>query len=140
VVLMDLLMPQMDGIAATEVIRRELPDGADFIVDASGDPRAVEQAFDLLAPGGTFLLFGVCPAGSRVSFSPHEMFQKETRIIGSKMPPRTLDRAAGLIASGRIDCDEIVTTTLGLEKLTESVEGFETRRDRHVKIAIDPWA
>jgi L-iditol 2-dehydrogenase len=121
-------------------VRRELPEGVDYIIDATGDPRAVEEAFELLAPGGTFLLFGVCPADSRVSFPPHELFQKEARIIGSKMPPGTLDRAARLIESGRIACDQIVTTTVGLEKLAESVEGFNTHRDRHVKIAIDPWA
>jgi 2-desacetyl-2-hydroxyethyl bacteriochlorophyllide A dehydrogenase len=129
--------PAAEDVAGT--VRRELPEGADFIVDATGDPQAVEQAFELLAPGGTFLIFGVCPAGSRVSFEPHELFRKELRIIGSKMPPGTLDRAARLIESGRINCEEIVTTTVGLDGTAESIAGFNTHRDKHVKIAVDPW-
>ncbi|KPK83468.1 MAG: hypothetical protein AMJ81_08175, partial [Phycisphaerae bacterium SM23_33] len=122
-----------------EAVRGELGDGADFIVDATGSPEAVEQALELLAPGGTFLIFGVCPAGSRVSFDPHELYRKEARVVGSKMPPGTLDRSARLIESGRIACDEIVTTTVALGQAAESIAGFNTHRDRHVKIAVDPW-
>ncbi len=134
----DVVIDPAEGLP--DAVRAELPDGADTIVDATGDARAVEAALDLLAGGGTFLIFGVCPADSKVSFSPHELFRKEAKIVGSKMPPGTLDRAARLIESGRIDCEEIVTTTRPLEGLAESVAGFNTHRDRHVKIAIDPWA
>ena len=123
-----------------EAVRCELPDGADYIVDATGDPRAVEEALPLLAAGGTFMLFGVCPADSRVTFSPHDLFLKESKIIGSKMPPGTLDRAARLIESGRIACEEIVTTVCPLVQAADSIAGFNTRRDRHVKVAVDPWA
>ncbi|KKL80739.1 hypothetical protein LCGC14_2001720, partial [marine sediment metagenome] len=130
--------PSDGGLAGA--VRAELPDGVDFIVDATGEPAAVEEAFELLAPGGTFMLFGVCPAGSSISFDPHELFRKEAKIIGSKMPPGTLDRAARLIEAGRIACDEIVTATLPIERAAESVEGFNAHRDRHVKVAIDPWA
>jgi len=129
--------PHADDLA--EAVRRELPGGVDYIVDATGSPEAVEEALPLLAPGGTFMLFGVCPAEARVSFSPHELFLKESKIIGSKMPPGTLDRAARLIESGRIDCREIVTTTRPLAEVAEAIEGFNAHRDEHVKIAIDPW-
>ncbi len=130
--------PSGEDLAA--IVARELPGGADYIVDATGSPPAIEQALGLLAPGGTFMVFGVCPAGSEVRFDPHELFRKEAAIVGSKMPPGTLDRSARLIESGRIACEEIVTTTRPLERLAESVAGFETARDEHVKIAIDPWA
>jgi NarL family two-component system response regulator LiaR len=44
VVLMDLLMPQMDGIAATEVIRRELPDVEVIALTSVLEDRAVYGA------------------------------------------------------------------------------------------------
>jgi L-iditol 2-dehydrogenase len=122
-----------------EAVREELPEGVDFIVDATGEPAAVEQAIGLLAKGGTFLIFGVCPMGSSVRIEPFALYNKEARIIASKMPPRTLDRSARLIESGRIPCEEIVTGTFALEKLAESVAGFNDHRDSQVKVAIDPW-
>ena len=120
-------------------VRQELPDGVDFIIDATGSAEAVQQALPLLARGGAFLIFGVCPTGSSVFFDPFELYNKEARIIASKMPPRTLDRAAGLIESGRIACEEIVTDIRPLERLAESVAGFNDHRDKQVKVAIDPW-
>ena len=48
-------------------------------------------------------------------------------------------RAARLIESGRIACEQIVTATFGLEKLAECVAGFNEHRDSQVKVAIDPW-
>ena len=121
-------------------LRAELGGGADFIIDATGDPAAVEQALPLLAPGGTFLIFGVCPEGSSVRIDPFELYSKEARIIASKMPPRTLGRAARLIESGRIPCQEIVTGTFALDEVARRVAGFNDHRDSHVKVAIDPWA
>ena len=132
-----VLDPQEQDLSSA--VRQELPEGVDFIIDATGSAEAVQQALPLLARGGTFLIFGVCPTGSNVSFDPFEMYNKEARIIASKMPPRTLDRAACLIESGRIACEEIVTDIRPLEGLAESVAGFNDHRDRQVKVAIDPW-
>ena len=122
-----------------EQVRAELPDGADFIIDATGDPAAVEQAIGLLARGGTFLIFGVCPTGAGIRIDPFELYNKEAKIIASKMPPRTLDRSARLIESGRIPCERIVTATFGLDELGAKVAGFNDHRDTQVKVAIDPW-
>lgn len=122
-----------------EEVRAHLPGGVDFIVDASGNPRAVEQAVGLLAPGGTLMVFGVCPEGSAARFDPFELYNKQARIVGSKMPPGTLNHAAALIESGTIVCDEIVTATLSLAEAADAVAAFNDRRDSQVKVAVDPW-
>lgn len=134
----DIVLDPSHGDLAGAV-RSELPRGVDFIVDASGDPQAVEQAMGLLAPGGTLMVFGVCPEGSAVRFDPFELYNKQAKIIASKMPPATLDRAARLIESGRISCDEIVTATIPLSEAGEAVSAFNDRRDSQVKLAADPW-
>jgi len=125
---------------ADERLRDALGGGADCIIDATGEPTAVQQALPLLARGGTFLIFGVCPAGSALSFDPFELYNKEARIVASKMPPHTLDRSAALIASGRVPCEQLVTATFGLAHLEAKVAGFHDHRDSQVKVAIDPWA
>ncbi len=122
-----------------EQVRDVLPDGVDYIIDATGEPSAVQEGIALLARGGTFLIFGVCPAGSEIRADPFALYSKEAKVIASKMPPRTLDRSAKLIGSGRIPCDEIVTDTFGLDALADEVACFNAHRDRQVKVAIDPW-
>lgn len=135
----DVVIDPMAGDLESRV-RRELPAGVDYIIDATGNPDAISQALPLLSRGGTFLIFGVCPPGAEVSFDPFVIYNKQARIIASKMPPRTLDRAARLIESGRIACDRIVTARLPLAALADAVAGFNEHRSSQVKVAIDPWA
>jgi len=120
-------------------VREVLLDGVDFIIDATGNPAAIQQALPCLAFGGTLMIFGVCPPGSEVKIEPYVIYDKEAKIVGSKMPPRTLERAARLIESGRIACEEIVTTTVGLEQLGKAVAGFNDVRETAVKMVMDPW-
>lgn len=121
-------------------VRTELPEGVDYIIDATGEPAAIQQALPLLAPGGTLLIFGVCPEGSAVTFDPNELYAKEAKIIASRMPPHKLDRAARLIEAGRIAVDEIVTDTRSLDDAADAIAAFNDHRDAQVKVAIDPWA
>jgi 2-desacetyl-2-hydroxyethyl bacteriochlorophyllide A dehydrogenase len=120
-------------------VHSETSSGVDFIIDATGDPAAIEQAFGLLAKGGTLMPFGCCPLGSTLRIDPSQIFSKELRIIGSKMPPGRLDRAARVIESGHIACEDIVTDVRGLEATEGSVADFTSARNSQVKVAIDPW-
>ena len=127
--------PSRESLA--ERVRAVLPDGVDFIVDASGDPQAVQEGIRLVRKGGTFMIFGVCPKESEIRVDPHELYQREMRLIASKMPPRQLNPAARLLESGKIDCDRIVTTIRGLDDVVEAIHMFTEGRNRNIKIAID---
>jgi NarL family two-component system response regulator LiaR len=51
VVLLDLRMPQMDGLAATRAIKRELPGTAVLVITALGDPSHLSDALKAGATG-----------------------------------------------------------------------------------------
>jgi 2-desacetyl-2-hydroxyethyl bacteriochlorophyllide A dehydrogenase len=115
------------------------PDGVDFIVDATGNPKAIEQALRWIRKNGTFMIFGVCPEDAQIQVSPFDLYQGEIKIIASKMPPGTLDRSSALLGSGAINVEEIVTTVLPLDAIEQGFEMFSKGKDTAVKIAIDPW-
>ncbi|MBN1352649.1 zinc-dependent alcohol dehydrogenase family protein [candidate division KSB1 bacterium] len=115
------------------------PEGVDYIIDATGDPKAVEQAIPLVRKGGTFMIFGVCPEDAMIRVSPFMLYQKEMNLIASKMPPQTLDRSVKLLEAGLIDYDTIVNSVMPLESIEEAFRMFEHSRDKVIKMAIDPW-
>jgi len=129
--------PRNEDLAAR--VRRVAPDGIDYVIDASGDPQAVEQGMKLVKKGGAFLIFGVCPAEATVRINPHDIYQREMRIISSKMPPYSLHRAVQMILAGLIDHEAIVTDSFGLTGLAQAIDMFESARDRQIKMTIDPW-
>jgi len=131
-----------DGKASDlkEKIHTVCPEGVDYIIDATGDPAAVEQGIPWVRKGGTFLIFGICPESAKIKISPFAVYEREMKIIASKMPPGTLDRSVRLLASEAIDVDEIVTTVLPLDQIVRGFKMFSQARDEAVKIAIDPWA
>ena len=128
--------PVSESVA--ERVREVSPEGVDFVVDASGDPAAIEEGIGLVRKGGTFLIFGIAPKEAVIRLHPHDIYQREMRIVASKMPPRKLNAAARLLESGKIDYGAIVTTTKGIGAVAEAFEAFEKSRDSAVKIAIDP--
>lgn len=57
--------------------------GFDIAVEASGHPRAIQSAIDMLGRRGRLVQMGVANENVRVQLSPFEVFAKELMIIGS---------------------------------------------------------
>jgi len=133
-----VINPHQDNLQ--EAVSAICPEGVDYIIDATGDSQAVEEALSLIRKSGTFMIFGVCGESNRISVSPFQIYQKEMKIIASKMPPQTLDRAVKLIEAGIIDYNKLVTHIMPLKRIDKAFTMFEQSKNQVVKIAIDPWA
>ena len=84
--------------------------GFDVIVDCTGVPKAVEQAFTWLRRGAKFIIFGCCPKESKIQLNPFDIFNKELKIIGSLINPFTFPTAIKLV-------EDMADTYLDFEKL-----------------------
>jgi len=133
----DMVFDPAEGPLSQQVARAGL-EGFDFVVDASGNPAAVEEGIRLVRKAGTFMIFGVCPEDALVRINPAELYAREAKIIASKMPPHRLVRAARLIEAGKIDYRAVVTHRWPLERLAEAIGRFETARAEQIKVMIDP--
>ncbi len=121
-------------------VRRLCPDGGDYLIDATGSTEAVAQALPLLARGGTFLSFGICPAGEELALSLNWFYRQQVTFLTSRRPPGELPRAVQLLASGTVDPEGLVTGRYPLSGLEACFHRFEHARDRELKMIIDPWA
>ena len=131
-----VINPERESIE--EVIRSEMPQGVDYIIDATGDASPVQEALPLVRKGGTVMFFGVCPSEQKLSLTPFDMFNLELTLLGSKMPPATLGRAARLIEAQTITPGKLVNKTLPLSEIERGIELFHNGKDQAVKIAIVP--
>jgi 2-desacetyl-2-hydroxyethyl bacteriochlorophyllide A dehydrogenase len=110
-------------IAAPEQAR-DIGGYNDVVFVTAGAPGALELALDLLAKGGSAVLYGAFPKDLSVGVGPNHMHHEETSIIGvHSHEPEDWRTAAGLIASGalRADLDALVTARFSLGR---AVEGF----------------
>ncbi len=120
------------------ILREEYPEGFEYVIDVTGDPDSVAMGIRLTRKAGTMMVFGVCPEGSRMEVDPYEVYLKEMKIIGSKMPPFSLGKAVRLIESGKINYDRIVSHLMPLEKLEEALDLFVNGKDKVLKMCILP--
>ena len=105
-------------------IRRVTRRGADFTFVAVGDTRAVGQAADALALGGTCVVIGVPPTGATVPLDVRPLVTGERVIRGSSYgSARTredLPRLVELYRSGKLKIDELITRRYGLDEANEA--------------------
>ena len=105
-------------------IRRITRRGADFTFVAVGDTRAVGQAADALAPGGTCVVIGVPATGATLPLDVRPLVTGERVIRGSSYgSARTredLPRLVELYRGGRLKIDELITRRYGLHEADEA--------------------
>jgi L-iditol 2-dehydrogenase len=95
--------------------------GLDAVFECCGDQEALDQAIDLLNPGGTLLILGI-PEIECVSFDAHKLRRKEIRIQNVRRQSGCTQRAIDLIATKKIDIDFMATHTFSLEEAQQAFE------------------
>jgi threonine dehydrogenase-like Zn-dependent dehydrogenase len=112
------------GPDQAEALQELAPYGFAVVIDATGVPAVIEQAFQYLKPRGQFLQFGVAPRGTTVKVSPYDIFSKDWTIIGSFALCYTFERAIAWLANGVIDVAPLVSHTAPLADFSSVFQSF----------------
>ena len=110
--------------------------GVDVTIECAGVPETFQNGLKMTRRGGTFVLFGVAPAGMEVAVTPFDLLVSEVDLRPAYLNPFTHERAAKLVASGALELDRLVTRTIGLEEVASVVGNAPERGE--IKVIVRP--
>ncbi len=117
------------GADGLETIR-----GWDVVIDASGNDSAIQDGISRVAPGGTFLQFGVADYSARVTIDPYRIYNKEITIVGSMAVLNSFERASQLFANGVIDPEIFISGRFPLEEYPQALQQFADGNGRKIQV------
>src|ERR1700733_4426686 len=123
------------------IIRPDALDGlqTEIVIDATGNPKAIETALQHVAPGGTMLMFGVAPPAARVSLSPYDIYEREITVLGSKAILHTFSSAVDAVRRhSSLFRPLICKTSFSLQRFDEALATLNS--GSAVKIVLEPNA
>lgn len=106
----------------------------DVVIDATGNPDAIQDGLERVKPGGIFQIFGVAAADALNTFSPFRLFRDEITIAGSKIVLNSFGRAVEMFEAGAIDHKALVSHSFTLDEYANAFELFRSGRGRKIQI------
>lgn len=111
--------------------------GANWVFECTGRPAVWEQTVDLAAKGGSIILFGGCPSGTKVPIDATRLHYDQITLIGTfHFTPRDVAEARRLLVENRLDVSKLITDRFPLDELSR-VFGL-LMLGEGVKYAIQP--
>jgi len=112
--------------------------GADAVMEAVGSGGAGRLAYDLLRPGGTISVVGVCN-DEHLSFSPVQAYNKNITYKVGRCPARAMmDELVPFVQKKKHDITSIITHRM---KLSDGVYGYDifaNKKDNCLKVVLEP--
>jgi len=127
--------PERSDIVAR--IRASEPGLLDAVFECCGDQTALDQAVDLLKPGGTLLIVGI-PVSDRVSFDIHKLRRKEISILNVRRQSHCFPEAIQLIKNQKANVRFMSTHEFSLADAAKAFELVSGYRDGVIKAIIRP--
>ncbi len=115
---------------------KDEPLGFNCVIDATGVPAVIENAFMAVKRGGKFMVFGVASNEARISLSPFRIYNDEITILGSMAILFSFQAALDLISSGVINTQAMLTEALPLQDFSRALD--MVRKGQGVKTQILP--
>jgi L-iditol 2-dehydrogenase len=113
--------------------------GADVVIECTGQPAVWEQAIHFVRRGGTVVLFGGCPSGTRVSFDTARLHYDQITVVSPfHFTPRDVEKARRLLAEGTVDGKPLITDTYRFPDLDQVLALL--KQGQGIKYALVPTA
>ncbi|MFB3892607.1 MAG: zinc-binding dehydrogenase [Phycisphaerae bacterium] len=116
-------------------IKRTQPLGMDRVFECAGKQETIDQAVELLAPGGTLVLVGI-PPFDRFSLDMNLFRRKELRLQCVRRQNECVQTAIDMLAEGKVNLDALVTHHFLLEQSQQAFDMVADYRDGVVKAMI----
>lgn len=124
------------GPDQTETLKALAPYGFAVVIDATGVPAVIEQAFKFLKPRGQYLQFGVTPMEASITLRPYDVFRHDWSIIGSFALCYTFEPAIAWLANGVINVKPLISHTVPLADFSEVFHQFAAGKT--LKVHLQP--
>ena len=120
------------GPSATQVREALGGRGARSAIEAVGNAQVLEDAYAATGTGGTTVAVGL-PRAEATAAIPHSLLVRQDRTLkgafmGSSVPQRDIPRYTALWRAGRLPVERLVTGTVGLDQLNESLDALAEGR------------
>jgi L-iditol 2-dehydrogenase len=124
------------GTVVAEIQKLE-PGGLDAVFECCGRQEALDQALEILKPGGKLMLIGIPPTSERVSFKIDTLRHKEICIQNVRRQNHCVRPALDMIARKDFDVRIMATHRFALADAQAAFECVAGYRDGVVKAMID---
>ena len=104
-------------------------DGADVVIDTTGNPRIIEQAYELTNANGKTILVGVPKLGDKVTLYTLPLhFNKQLTGShgGDAVPDKEIPRLIKLIGAGKMSLDKLITNEFALDDINVALDLMRT--------------
>jgi len=126
--------PEKQNIAAE--ISKQQPLGLDAVFECAGRQETLDQAIDLLKPGGRLVLIGA-PRFERISFIIDKIRRKEITIVNIRRQNECTQSAIDLIASKKVNIDFMITHRFAPEQTQKAFDMVAAYSDGVLKALIE---
>lgn len=112
--------------------------GADYVLEAVGNPRTYEQAFQMVRRGGKVEAFGICAEDAAMSMNPFQFVLHEKKVSGSCAGiGNDWGDAITLLKHGRLDPTPLISMVVPLEELEDALKELQENK-KLVKVLVSP--
>jgi len=135
----DLLIDPTSEDPVETVLRETDGNGAEVVLEMSGNARAIDQGTRMLARGGRMSLLGLPDGPVTIDLNDQVIF-KEARILGitGREMFRTWQQTTTLLSTRRVDVSPVITHRFPLDRFEDA---FETAASGHAaKVIVFPNA
>ena len=108
----------------------------DYVFECCGKQEAVDQALDLLKPGGKLMMVGI-PEVDRISFVIDRMRRKEICFQNVRRQNECTQRALDMIEEGHMDVDAMVTHQYDFKDTKDAFDSVARYEDGVMKAIIN---
>jgi threonine dehydrogenase-like Zn-dependent dehydrogenase len=125
--------PEKEDIV--EAVRSQEGLGMDVVFECAGEQDAIDEAVEVLRPGGKLMLIGI-PRVERISFAIDKIRRKEITIVNVRRQNECTQKAIDLIASGKVNLDFMMTHRFAFEDSKKAFDLVAGYKDGVVKALI----
>lgn len=118
-----------------EILQRN-PLGLDVVYECCGQQDALDQAIEILRPGGTLVMIGI-PEVDAIRFRPERIRRKEITITNIRRQRGCVQAALDLISKRPEDIDQLITHRFPFSESKAAFDLVADYRDGVVKAMID---
>jgi len=127
------------NVDKTDVVKEILelePKGLDVVFECCGQKEAIDQAFDLLKPGGVLMLIGI-PEFDRWSFPVDKGRHKEVTIINVRRQNGAVEETLEMLENRSADVSKMPTHRFSFEDTKKAFDLVAAYGDGVMKAMID---